>query len=57
MDNVLVGIIVAGALILSVRHLVRIFRGKGGCNCGHTCACDDQGKTCCQDNGLIRKQP
>ena len=39
MENIIVGLIVAAALAFSVRGLVRIFKGKGGCGCAKGCNC------------------
>ncbi|RLB87014.1 MAG: FeoB-associated Cys-rich membrane protein [Deltaproteobacteria bacterium] len=33
MDNILVGIIVAMALLFCIRSFIKIYRGQGGCNC------------------------
>jgi hypothetical protein len=54
MDNILVGIIVAGALIFSIRSFIKTYRGQGKCNCGSSCANSSKGKNghCGQDRSL-----
>jgi hypothetical protein len=44
MDNILVGIIVAGALFFCIRSFVRTYRGQGECNCSSGCGCSSREK-------------
>ncbi|MBA3009659.1 MAG: FeoB-associated Cys-rich membrane protein [Proteobacteria bacterium] len=37
MDTILVGIIVAWALIFSIRSVIKTYKGQGGCNCSGGC--------------------
>lgn len=37
MDNIIVGLIVAAALIFSIRSLIKAYKGEGGCNCSSSC--------------------
>ncbi len=40
MDLIIVGIIVAGAILFSVRSFVKIYKGEGGCDgCGTGSSC------------------
>jgi len=46
MENIIVGLVVAAALIFSLRSFVRIYKGDGACGCG--CACSPLDKACCK---------
>lgn len=55
MDNILVGIIVAMALLFCIRSFVKLYRGQGGCNCssgncssGSGCGAKDKTGQCSQ---------
>ncbi|MBO4751979.1 MAG: FeoB-associated Cys-rich membrane protein [Bacteroidales bacterium] len=39
-QTIIVALLVAVAVFFSVRGLVRILKGKRGCNCGCDCNCD-----------------
>lgn len=54
MENIMVGLIVALALVLCFRRLARILRGERQCGCN--CACGPDKKACC-DSTRIREQP
>ncbi len=45
MDNILVGIIVAMALLFCIRSFIKIYRGQGGCNCSSGSSCGTREKT------------
>lgn len=45
MDNILVGIIVAMALLFCIRSFIKTYRGQGGCNCSSGCGCGTKDKT------------
>ncbi len=38
MDNLIVGIVVAGALVFCIRSFIKTYRGQGGCNCSSGCS-------------------
>lgn len=58
MENIIVGIIVAAALVFSIRSFIRIYKGKESCGCGSSCGCDPGPKHCCSQHGTpIQKQP
>ena len=44
MDNILVGIIVAGALVFCIRSFIKTYKGEGGCNCSSGCGSSPGGK-------------
>jgi len=44
MDNILVGIIVAGALGFCIRSFIKTYKGQGGCNCSSGGGCSSGGK-------------
>jgi len=44
MDNILVGIIVAGALVFCIRKFIKTYKGEGGCNCSSGCGGSSVGK-------------
>ncbi|MBU0971415.1 MAG: FeoB-associated Cys-rich membrane protein [Proteobacteria bacterium] len=48
MDTILVGIIVAMALIFSIRSVIKTYRGQGGCNCSSGCATKGKEGQCAQ---------
>lgn len=48
MDLFIVGIIVAGAVIFSVRSFVKIYKGEGVCFCETGCSCSS--KEMCNQN-------
>ena len=37
MENLIVGLIVAGALVFSVRGFIKTYKGEGDCGCGSSC--------------------
>ena len=39
MESILVGVIVGGAVIYSLRRFVKIYRGEKGCSCSNGCSC------------------
>ncbi|WP_300461881.1 FeoB-associated Cys-rich membrane protein [Desulfobacula sp.] len=39
MDEIIVGIIVAGAIIFTVKNAVNTYQGKRSCDCGSGCSC------------------
>ena len=43
MDEILIGVIVTGAVIWACRSAYKMFTGKGGCNCsGRSCSDSDK---------------
>jgi len=38
MDNILVGIIVAGAVVFTIRSFIRTYKGQGECSCSSSCS-------------------
>jgi hypothetical protein len=42
MDNMLVGIIVMGALIFCVRSFIKTYQGQGKCNCSSGSCCSSR---------------
>ncbi len=56
MDNVIVGIIVAGAIVLSIRSFVKICRGEGGCGCETGCSSCSSNDLCGSDFPVTRKK-
>lgn len=56
MDLVIVGIIVLGAIIFSVRCFVKTYKGEGGCSsCGTGCSCSSK-DNCNQDFPIADKK-
>jgi hypothetical protein len=55
MDIVIVGIIVAGAVIFSVRSFVKIYKGEGDCSCGTGCSCSSK-NLCNSDFPIANKK-
>jgi len=45
MDEIIVGIIVAGAIIFIVKRFVHTYQGKKTCDCGSGCSCSSK-KAC-----------
>lgn len=42
MDSIIVGIIVIGAVIFSVKSFIKIYKGEGDCSCGEGCSCSSK---------------
>ncbi len=55
MDIIIVGIIVAGAVIFSVRSFVKIYKGEGDCSCGTGCSCSSK-NLCSSDFPIVNKK-
>ncbi len=56
MDIVIVGIIVAGAILFSVRSFVKIYKGEGDCSCGTGCSSCSSNDLCNTDFPVVRKK-
>ncbi len=55
MENLLVGIIVAGALAFCIRSFVKMYKGEGECGCGSSCGCSPSEKACCGQERSTRE--
>ncbi len=56
MENLLVGVIVAGALAFCIRSFVKLYKGEGECGCASSCGCSVSEKACCgQDKKFLHK--
>jgi hypothetical protein len=55
MDIIIVGIIVTGAVIFSVRSFVKIYKGEGDCSCGKGCSCSSK-DLCSSDFPIANKK-
>jgi FeoB-associated Cys-rich membrane protein len=42
MDAIIVGIIIAGALVFTIRGFVKMVKGEGSCSCGEGCSCSSK---------------
>ncbi len=58
MDSVIVGIIVIGAVLFTVRSFIKTYKGEGDCSCGDGCSsCSSKG-SCSTDFPIVnKKQP
>lgn len=54
MENIIVGLIVAAALVFSVRSFVRIYKGNGSCGCSDGCGCSPSEKDCCGQHRITK---
>ncbi|MCP3943814.1 MAG: FeoB-associated Cys-rich membrane protein [Desulfobacteraceae bacterium] len=52
MDNIIVGVIVLGALIFCLKKFIKIYRGQGGCNCSSGCSFKGKKGHCSQGKPL-----
>ncbi len=43
MDLLIVGIIVAGAVIFTVRGFIKVYKGEDRCGCSSGCSCPSKG--------------
>ncbi len=53
MDTIIVGVIVAFAIIFTVLRFVKIYKGEGSCECGGGCSCNAKDE-CDQDLKIIQ---
>ncbi|NOX33191.1 MAG: FeoB-associated Cys-rich membrane protein [Deltaproteobacteria bacterium] len=49
MDKIIVGIIIAGAVIFTIKSFINTYKGKKSCNCSDGCACSSE-KKCPSDS-------
>jgi hypothetical protein len=55
MDEIIVGIIVTGAIVFAVRNLIKTYRGEKSCNCSSSGSCPSK-KTCSSDFPVINQK-
>ncbi|MCP4022057.1 MAG: FeoB-associated Cys-rich membrane protein [Desulfobacteraceae bacterium] len=51
MDTIIVGVIIACAVIYTVRRCVRIYKRQGSCECGQGCSCQSK-DNCGKDTNI-----
>jgi len=56
MDLIIVGIIVSGAILFSVRSFVKTFKGEGKCGCGTGCCSCSSKNLCGSDFPIANKK-
>jgi hypothetical protein len=57
MENILVGLIVGGALVFSLRSFIKIYKGEGDCSCGSACGCSSaEQQNCGKTSPFIQKK-
>jgi len=54
MDEIIVGIIVAGAIIFAIKNFIRTYQGKKSCNCSSGGSCASK-RTCSSDFPMTNK--
>lgn len=58
MENLVVWIIVAGALMFTIKGFIKTYKGDGGCGCSGSCGgCSGQSRdnTCDTDHPFLKK--
>ncbi len=53
MENIIVGIIVAGAAGFMIKNFFDIWKGKKSCDCGSGCSCEPGGS--CPGDQFMKK--
>ncbi|RLC04299.1 MAG: FeoB-associated Cys-rich membrane protein [Deltaproteobacteria bacterium] len=56
MDSIVVGIIVIGAVVFSVRSFIKTYKGEKGCSCGDGCSSCSPKKSYSSDFPIINKK-
>ena len=55
MDEIIVAIIVAGAVVFAIRNLIKTYRGEKSCNCSSSGSCASKRK-CPSDFPMTNKK-
>lgn len=55
MDIIIVGIIVAATVFFTLKRLVRLYKGEGGCSCSEGCS-SKASDSCCSENTIVPKK-
>ena len=55
MDSIIVGVIVIGAVIFSVRSFIKTYKGEGDCSCSEGCSCFSK-NSCNSDFPIVNKK-
>ncbi|MBT3387137.1 MAG: FeoB-associated Cys-rich membrane protein [Desulfobacula sp.] len=55
MDKIIVGIIVAGAIVFAIKNFIKTYQGKKSCNCGNGGSCESK-RTCPSDFPMTNKK-
>ncbi len=56
MDIVIVGVIVAVAMVFSIRSFVKIFKGESDCSCGTGCCSCHSNASCKSELSVMNKK-
>jgi hypothetical protein len=56
MDIVIVGVIVAVAMVFSLRSFVKIYKGEGDCSCGTGCSSCSSNDLCNSNFPVVNKK-
>ena len=56
MEDIIVWIVVFAALVFTIRSIVKVYKGDGGCDCASGCSsCPSEDKNACGQTDFLKK--